>query len=557
MALFEGPTTSVEGVKQASDHLRGSLAAELASETMNVSEEAEQLLKFHGVYAQDHRDERRERSLAGLPLHFIFMLRVAIPGGRLTTTQYLALDALADSVADGTIRLTTRQAVQFHGLAKAGLRPLITELDAHLLTSFAGCGDVVRNVVACPACTLDEPNGELAALTDELAVAFRPSSTAYWELFVDGKAAVSREVGPERAFYGETYLPRKFKIAVASPHENCVDVLAQDFGITSAVHDELGAGYHITVGGGLGRSYANDETFARLADPLTFATRAELVPLIEAVLATYRDLGDRTDRRHARLKYVVDALGIDAFRDEVAARLGSALRPALTDATFASGEDHLGWQLQPSGTYRLGVRVAAGRIVDRDGGPRLKSALRTLATTDRDLRFALTAEQDLVVGGIAVTNREAIDALLAEHGIVASSDLGRIERSALACVALPTCGQALAEAERKLPDLVAQLEATLAATAPGTAPVQLRLTGCPNGCARPTVAEVGVVGRTKTAYDLYLGGGPRGDRLSTLFAEKVKFDDLGATLAPLFDRWRAEGLPGEAFGDFCDRVVLA
>jgi len=556
MGLWSGEETAVEAIKRSSDHLRGPLAAELASDAPNVSEDAEQLLKFHGVYAQDHRDSRRERSVAGLPLEFIFMLRVAIPGGRLTTEQYLALDRLADDVADGTIRLTTRQAVQFHGVAKAGLRPLVTELERNLLTSFAGCGDVARNVVACPVCTLDDPAGDLARLTDHLAVAFRPASTAYYELFVEGKPAVSREVGPERSFYGETYLPRKFKIGIANPDENCIDVLAQDLGITPAVHEELGAGYQVTVGGGLGRSYANDATFARLADPLTFVTNAELTPLIEAVLATYRDLGDRTDRRHARLKYVVAELGIDAFAAEVAARLGAPLRPPLEAFTFAPGDDHLGWATQPDGNFRVGIRIGAGRIADVDGGPQLRSALRHLATTYRGLTMAATAEQDLVVAGIGDGDRAAVEQVLLDHGIRSADELGPVERNALACVALPTCSQALAEAERKLPDLVTQLEAALLSSGPAGERVQLRLTGCPNGCARPTVAEIGVVGRTKSSYDLYLGGGPRGDRLNTLVAEKVKFDDLGATMAPLFARWEQERTEGETFGDFAARVLV-
>ncbi|MEI7479406.1 MAG: NADPH-dependent assimilatory sulfite reductase hemoprotein subunit, partial [Actinomycetes bacterium] len=279
--------TAVEAVKRESAHLRGSIAAELTNAEPTVNHDAEHLLKFHGIYTQDDRDVRRERTQAKQALEFIFMLRVAIPGGRLTADQWLALDTLADEVADGSIRLTTRQAVQFHGVYKHGLQPLVQTLDRNLMTSFAACGDVVRNVVACPDLTLSDPNGRLAKMVDHLAVAFRPTTEAYWELFVNGEPAVQRVAEKEKPYYGENYLPRKFKIAVAHPNDNCVDVYAQDVGLIPTEHPELGQGFTVLVGGGLGRSYANEDTFARLADPLTFALDDELDEVIAAILQTY------------------------------------------------------------------------------------------------------------------------------------------------------------------------------------------------------------------------------------------------------------------------------
>ena len=547
--------TAVEAVKRESAHLRGSIAAELTNAEPTVSHNAEHLLKFHGIYTQDDRDVRRERTQAKQALEFIFMLRVAIPGGRLTADQWLALDTLADEVADGSIRLTTRQAVQFHGVYKGGLQPLVQTLDRNLMTSFAACGDVVRNVVACPDLTLSDPNGRLAKMVDHLAVAFRPTTEAYWELFVNGEPAVQRVAEKEKPYYGDNYLPRKFKIAVAHPHDNCVDVYAQDVGLIPTEHPELGQGFTVLVGGGLGRSYANEDTFARLADPLTFALDDELDEVIAAILQTYHDLGGRTDRRRARMKYLVADRGLEAFQREVEARLGRSLRPISTPWTPTAAADHLGWSKSHGDTWQLGVRIGAGRIRDHNDGPQQRSAFATLAKTF-NAHFAVTAQQDLIVAGIAEADKEAVTEILRDHGVALDDELGAVERNALACVALPTCSQALAEAERRLPELVDGLEATLSQVGLGDRRLQVRMTGCPNGCARPAVAEIGLVGRTKTGYDLFLGGGLRGDRLATLVAEKVKLEDLDQHLTPLLDQWKNEGEEGEAFGDFLHRAGL-
>jgi sulfite reductase (ferredoxin) len=547
--------TAVEGVKRESKQLRGAIADELRDDEPSVTHDTEHLLKFHGIYTQDDRDVRRERTQAKLPLEFIFMLRVAIPGGRLTAEQWLALDTLADEVADGSIRLTTRQAVQFHGVYKHGLRPLVQTLDRNLMTSFAACGDVVRNVVACPQLTLDDPNGRLAKLVDHLAVAFRPSTEAYWELFVNGEPAVQRVVAEEKPYYGDNYLPRKFKIAVANPSDNCVDVFAQDLGLVPMHHPQLGEGFNVIVGGGLGRSYANEDTFARLGDLLTFVTDDELDEVIAAILQTYHDLGGRTDRRRARMKYLVHDRGLDEFRVEVEARLGRELRAPVSNWEPSVAADHLGWDKGDGDTWQIGVRIGAGRVRDHDGGAQQRSAFAELAR-DFGVHFAVTAQQDLIVAGIAEEQRVAVEDVLTKHGVVLEDQLGSVERNALACVALPTCSQALAEAERALPGLVHGLEATLTNVGLGDRRLQVRMTGCPNGCARPAVAEVGLVGRTKTGYDLFLGGGLRGDRLATLVAEKVKLEDVGEHLTPLLDSWKRDGHVGEAFGDYLHRAGL-
>lgn len=548
--------SEVEGMKRASDFLRGAIREELANEFSHVSNESEQILKFHGIYAQDNRDVRRERSLNGEELDYIFMIRVVIPGGRMTPGQWLGLDRVSSSVADGTIRLTTRQAVQFHGVVKDGLRPLARTLDAELMASFGACGDVVRNVVSCPSLQVDDADERLAQVAARLSRAFRPTTQAHWEIFVNGEKAVSREVVTERPFYGDTYLPRKFKIAVAHPDDNCVDVLAQDVGLIPGEHPEAGVGFNLLVGGGLGRSYSLPTTFARLADPMTFVTYDELEEVVAAVITTYRELGDRSDRKRARMKYLVADGGYETFRKEVESRLGRELRAPLALPNHFDAADHLGWRELRDGTCQVGVRVSAGRVRDVEGASRLRSALRVIAQTI-PVTFFITPQQDILISRIAAKDRGAVAEILASHGVRSSEELGVVERTALACPALPTCSQALTESERRLPELVDNIESALGQRKLGRRSLQLRMTGCPNGCARPAVAEVGIVGRTKSTYDVYVGGGPRGDRLATLYREKVPFAEIAEVLGPLFDRWEGEGHADEPFGDFVTRVGVA
>jgi sulfite reductase (ferredoxin) len=545
--------TAVEDIKRSSNYLRGDLSRELDNDVASVSNESEQILKFHGVYAQDNRDVRRERAQNKESLDYIYMIRVAIPGGRLSTEQWLALDAASGDIADGTIRLTTRQAVQFHGVLKGGLRPLARSLDAHLMTSFGACGDVVRNVVACPELQGDDSDSRLREISTRLTRSFRATTEAHWEIFVNGDKAVSREDVAERPFYGDTYLPRKFKIAVAHPQENCVDVFAQDVGLIPGTHPEAGDGFTVLVGGGLGRAYANPDTFARLADPLAFVTYDEVEEVIAAVLVTYRELGDRTDRKRARMKYVVADIGAEQFRKEIEVRLGRELRAPLDLPDHFEAHDHLGWRTREDGTHQVGVRVSAGRVRDEADGAQLRTALRAIAQRHA-VTFFLTAQQDIIISAIASDARADVEEILRVHRVRSDTELGNVERTALACPALPTCGQALAEAERRLPELVDTIEGALGRRQLGRRSLQLRMTGCPNGCARPAVAEVGIVGRTKSTYDVYVGGGPSGDRLATLYREKVAFEEIPVVLGPLFDRWEADGDLDESFGDFITRV---
>lgn len=430
--------SSVEGIKRASNYLRGDLANELAADAPNVSGDSEQILKFHGIYSQDNRDVRRARSVADEGLDYIFMIRVVVPGGRLSSDQWLGMDQVASTLADGSLRLTTRQAVQFHGVVKGDLRELAGALDRQFLSSFGACGDVVRNVVTCPTLHLENGHGHLEGIAHQLRQTFRSTSEAHWEIFVNGEKAASREEIEERPFYGETYLPRKFKIAVSHPRDNCVDVFAQDVGLIPIEHEELGAGFTLLVGGGLGRSYAHEDTFARLAEPLTFVTNGEVEEVIAAIIATYRDLGDRTDRKRARMKYLVADLGLDAFRTHVEERLGRRLRAPLGLPADFDADDHLGWRPLPDGTWQVGLRVGAGRVGDIEGGTTLRTALREIATR-YGATFFITPQQDLIVSGIIDDDRDAITALLAAHRVRLDGELGNVERRALACPALPTC----------------------------------------------------------------------------------------------------------------------
>lgn len=542
--------SAVELIKRESAGLRGSLRDDLDGAGPGVSAASEQLLKFHGIYAQDDRDERRARAGQGRELAHIFMARVAIPGGVLSSSQWLSLDDIAGRLANGTIRLTTRQAVQFHGVLKGGLRELARELHHQAMTTFGACGDVVRNTVMCPDLALDAESAGVA-LARDIASSFKARTTSHVEIFVDGERAASSL--EEHEFYGESYLPRKFKIAIASAHENCVDVLAQDLGFVPVVHPELGAGFSAFVGGGLGRSYAQSETFARLGDPLAFVTASQVHELITLVVRTYRDRGDRSNRRRARLKYVVADMGLDAFRAEIERAWPGTLEAAVP-VNFANADDHLGWR-QRAGHFELGVRVQAGRVRD-DETSQLRSALAEIAQRC-DVGFVITAQQDLVISHINPAERDVVERILADHSVVPASELAPIERQALACPALPTCGQALAESERVLGDVVTRLRGVAERAGVERRPLQLRMTGCPNGCARPGVAEIGIVGRTKSTYDLYLGGTSRGDRLARLYREKIRLDDVDDVLAPLIERWGAEAAPGESFGDFVTRLALA
>jgi sulfite reductase (ferredoxin) len=540
--------SGVETLKQASRLLRGTLADELAAGGTQVSEDAYNLLKFHGTYEQHDRDTATALKQQGLEKDYSFMVRVRMPGGVLTASQYLALDALADRFGNATLRITSRQGIQFHGVVKDNLKAAIAGINATLLTTMAACGDVARNVMTTPAPRRDAVHRRLAADADMLSRALVPQSRAYHQIFLD--EAPDDDLVENEPLYGPTYLPRKFKIALATPADNTVDVLTNDLGLIALFEGDTLIGYNIAVGGGLGMTHNRPDTYPRLASLVGFVPPERLLATVHAVIALHRDHGDRTDRKRARLKYVVDALGLDRIREILAETLGGPLAPARPMPAFAVPE-LLGWHPQGDGRWWVGVPVPSGRIADVEN-LRLRTALRE-AVRRFGAAPVMTPQQDVLLADIAAEDRAALDALLRAHGVTPAENLTPLARWAMACPALPTCGLALAEAERVRDPIVADIAALLHRHGLAGERISLRITGCPNGCARSYAGDIGLVGRVPGAYAIFVGGDFEGTVLSFKLFERVRQADIAATLAPIVAAFAAARLPGEAFGAFCRR----
>jgi sulfite reductase (NADPH) hemoprotein beta-component len=545
------PLSPVEITKAASRNLRGGIAEDLAdTSTGAIREENAQLTKFHGLYLQDDRDLRNERRRQKLEKAFSFMLRVRLPGGRCTSEQYLVMDRLADQRANGTLRLTTRQTFQLHGILKGDLKPVIRGMHEALLDSIAACGDVNRNVMA-------PPNPERSAIHQQVYEAAKsfseyalPKTRAYHEIWIDDELAAGGE--PEHEpLYGPTYLPRKFKTGFAIPPSNDVDVFSQDLGFIAIVEDDRLVGYNVTVGGGLGMSHGNADTFPRLADVIGFIRPDQVNATGEAVITAQRDYGDRTNRKHARLKYTIEDRGIEWFKAEVERRAGFSFAPARP-FNFTRIVDELGWHRCADGTWFYGVFILSGRIKDVPGWE-MKTALREIAKIHGG-DFRLTPSQNLSISGITDEQKPLIEQILARHGADGAGQQSGLRQNALSCVALPTCGLALSESERALPGLLDRLETVLDEAGLRHDDISIRMTGCPNGCARPYLAEIGLVGRAPNKYNFYLGAKYNGTRLNTLVAESLTMDQVIERVGPLLKRYATERTDGEGFGDFCHRI---
>jgi sulfite reductase (ferredoxin) len=484
------------------------------------------------------------------------MVRVRIPGGRLTAEQYLALDALAGGYADGSLRITTRQSIQFHGVVKAGLKSAIAEINKALLTTLAACGDVVRTVTTPPAPIRDPVHDRLEAETRRLSSHLLPRTRAYHEIWVDGapwepnegqeNAGASDEPDP---LYGERYLPRKFKIGLAIPEDNTIDVLTNDLAIVALFEGDRLTGYNFLLGGGHGMTHNNPKTYPRLATSVAFVEPEDLLEVAAAVVRLHRDHGDRGNRRHARLKYVIAENGEEWARERLSEYLGKPLEPCREMPAFVV-PDHLGWHDQGDGKLYLGLPVSSGRIVGE-----IRTALREIVS-----RFhcdpILTPSQDIILSEICPKDRGAIEAMLREHGVRLAGDMLPAERWALACPALPSCGLALTEAERVRDDIVAAIEARLRLYGIEHERLSIRITGCPNGCARPYTGDIGIVGRMPGFYALFVGGDFEGTRLNTLLADRVSLHSIAETLDPLFALYASARANGEGFGDFCHRIGM-
>ncbi len=544
--------SGVELLKEASRGLRGDLAEELGAGGTQVSEDAYNLLKFHGTYEQYDRDTATELKQQGQEKAYSFMVRVRMPGGRLTAAQYLALDGLSDIYGNATLRITTRQGIQFHGVLKGDLKPAIAAINDTLLTTQAACGDVVRNVITSPAPVRDAIHARLEADARMLSEALLPKSRAYHQIFLDEAAteASGKEAEP---LYGPTFLPRKFKIAIATPEDNTPDVMANDLGVIAIFDDQTLVGYNIAIGGGLGMTHNRKDTYPRLASIIGSVGPNELLAVTEAVIRFQRDHGNRGDRKRARLKYVLDDMGMDWVRDRVGEQFGRLLADPLPMPSFQV-PDLLGWHEQGDGNLWLGVPVPSGRIEDT-ASVRLRTALREIVTgygTDP----IMTPQQDVLLPGLRPADCPAVEALLRVHGVKLAGDYSPLGLWAMACPALPTCGLALTEAERVRQPIVEVIDAALRRYGLENERISLRVTGCPNGCARSYTGDIGLVGRVPGSYAIFVGGDFEGTRLSFKLLERVKQAELGARLEPLFAAFAAGRQPGEGFGNFCNRLGL-
>jgi len=547
--------SKAEAVKQQSRQLRGHISRDLADTSTPFDNEGYSLLKFHGIYQGYDRDSATERKQRGDDKIWQFMVRIRIPGGRLKAEQYLALDALADRYANSSLRITTRQSIQFHGVVKAGLKSTIAEINAALLTTLAACGDVVRTVTTVPAPIRDAVHDRLEAETRRLSSYLLPRTRAYHEIWVDGAPWQETEGAAEEPdpLYGERYLPRKFKVGLAIPEDNTIDVLTNDLAIVALFEGDELTGYNFLLGGGHGMTHNNPKTYPRLATPVAFVAPEDLLEAAAAVVRLHRDHGDRGNRRHARLKYVIAENGEDWARERLSEYLGKKLEPCREMPPFAV-PDHLGWHEQGDGKLYLGIPVSSGRIAN-DERSRIRTALREIVR-----RFhcdpILMPSQDIILSEISLEDWEEIEALLREYEVRLTADILPTERWALACPALPSCGLALTEAERVRDDIVAAVEARLRFYGLEHERLSIRITGCPNGCARPYTGDIGIVGRMPGFYSLYVGGDFEGTRLNVPLADKVPLNGIAEILDPLFAFFAAARADGEGFGDFCHRIGM-
>lgn len=542
---------SVEDIKQDSNYLRGGLKEALQEDSTHFSEENIQVLKFHGSYQQDDRDLRKQLRKEGKERAYSMMIRARIPGGVMTPEQYLQFDKLSDDYGNHTMRITTRQTFQLHGILKSNLKNTIRSINDVLITTLGGCGDQVRNTVGCA-----EPHeGPFydAVREDMLAIVERTSAqtNAYHEIWLDGEKVNLDGKQDEEPIYKEVYLPRKFKIAFAYEGDNCADIYSNDIAVVAHRSGDKVEGYTILVGGGMGRTVTDSKTQPYVAKPLAFVTREELVDLCVAVLKVQRDYGNREERRFARMKYLIDDRGMEWFEEKVTEYFGKTLA-APRELKWESSHDHLGWHPQDGDKGYLGLFIQNGRIHDTEK-LQLKSALRIIVEKYQPM-VHLTTQQNVILAGITPKQYDEIAGILQNAGLPLPENWSNVEINSMACVALPTCGLAIAESERVLPEVLPEIDDVMQDLGLGDQDMIIRMTGCPNGCARPYLAEVGFVGRAIGRYDMFLGASPVGTRTNTLFKEMVVFDDIVPTLRPLLTDYATNRETNEAFGDYCHRV---
>ena len=540
----------LETIKENSNYLRGTIAESLNDPLTGALKPDDQILiKFHGTYQQQNRDIDDERKHQKLEPLYSFLIRVRVPGGVTSPQQWLALDELSDKYADKTLKLTTRQAFQFHGVFKRNLKKTIQEINKSLLDTIAACGDVNRNVMCSANPFESSVHAEAAEDAKRISAHLTPQTGAYHEIWLDGELVAGGEK-EEEPLYGKHYLPRKFKIAIAIPPRNDTDVLSNDLGFIAIVENGKLIGYNLTVGGGMAYTFGNNATYPRVADVVGFFPKEQIVEVAEAVLIFQRDHGNRSDRKNARLKYTIDRLGLDFFQTELDRIKGIKLEPARP-YKFDTLGDKYGWLQSENGLWHYGVFVEGGKLVDRNGYL-AKTAIREIAKIHEGT-FILTGNQNVVVAQVSEAQKPRIEAVLKKYKVINADKLSALRQNSIACAALPLCGLAFAEAERYLPSLVDRIDKILEANGLLKTPINIRMTGCPNGCGRPFLAEIGLVGKAPGKYNLYLGASFTGDRLNKLYKEMLSEEQIIEALTPILTDYAKSKHEGEHFGDFVIR----
>ncbi len=545
------PTPSpIEIIKENSAYLRGTINESLSDPlTGGMQPDDQVLIKFHGTYQQQDRDLDEERKRRKLEPLYSFLIRVRVPAGVTTPEQWLALDNLSDEYGDKTLKLTTRQAFQFHGVFKRNLKKTIQEINKSLLDTLAACGDVNRNVM-CSANPFESPvHAEVAEDARKISAYLTPQTHAYHEIWLDGKLIEGGEK-EEEPLYGKLYLPRKFKTAIAIPPRNDTDVLSNDLGFIALVENNKLVGYNLTVGGGMAYTFGNNDTYPRVADVVGFFPKEQIADVAEAVLIFQRDHGNRSDRKNARLKYTVDRLGLDFFKSEISRSKGVILSPKRA-FRFDSMGDKFGWIQSADGLWHYTVFVEGGKLVNRKGYL-AKTALREIAKIHQGT-FILTGNQNVVIAQVTESQKIKIEKLLKKFRVIDPARISLLRQNSIACAALPFCGLAFAEAERYLPALVDKIDKILEVNDLLHTPITIRMTGCPNGCGRPFLAEIGLVGRVPGLYNLYLGASFIGDRLNKLYKEMVSEDQILDILSPILQDYAMNKSKDEHFGNFVIR----
>lgn len=546
------PHSEVEHIKLRTNYLRGSLAETLLDTiTGSIPEDDNRLMKFHGSYMQDDRDLRNERQKQKLEPAYQFMLRVRAAGGVVTPDQWLMMDSVAQKYANGQIRLTTRQSFQLHGVLKWNMKKTIQEVNAAMLSTLAACGDVNRNVMCNPNPHLSDVHGEVYEWACRISNHLDPQTRAYHEIWLDGEKIVDSQEVEQEPIYGKVYLPRKFKIGIAVPPSNDVDVFSQDLGFIAIVENGKLQGFNVTVGGGMGMTHGDPLTYPQVAQVIGFVTPDQVVDLAEKTVTIQRDYGDRSVRKHARFKYTIDDRGIEWFVDELTNRLGWQLQ-AARPYQFDDNGDRYGWVKGSNGKWHFNLFIQNGRIKDEENN-QLLTGLREIAKVHSG-DFRLTANQNLVIGNVSAQKKKKIEDLIKEYGLTDGLHYSALRRSSMACVALPTCGMAMAEAERYLPELMDKIEPMLADAGLSEKEITIRMTGCPNGCARPMLAELAFIGKAPGKYNMYLGGGHSGNRLNKLYKENIGEAEILQSLSPIISQYAKERWEGEHFGDFVIRA---